>query len=298
MGCVRSAGKGFILVLGISMAAAQWPAAPGAVTEQNDFGQVNYSERVVTATGMGAVPANATNVGAARLNAIRAAKVDAWRNLIEAVKAVRVTSETTISNNMVANDIIRTNVEAMIRGAQMVGEVKYLSDSSVEVVMSVPMSGIMDVIMPIDPLGTPPGAAGGALPPGFEVATADAPPAPATPAIPGQPITGLIIDARGLGIMPSMSPRILGQNGAVLYGPGKYPREFAIGQGVVGYQKNPEAAQADSRVAGNPVTLKGIGKSGTLGTDVIISDTDSQRVSGFDGFADALDSCHVMFILD
>lgn len=296
MGCVRSAGKGFILVLGISVAAAQWPAAPGSVTEQNDFGQVNYSERVVTATGIGAVPANAPNVGAARANAIRAARLDGLRNLVEAVKAIRVSSETTVNNNMVANDIIRTKVEAMVRGAQQVGEVKYLSDSSVELVMSVPMSGIMDVMLPM----AAPGAvsAEGQLPPGFEVAAADAPLAPATPAVPGQPITGLIIDARGLNIMPSMSPRILGQNGAVLYGPGKYPREFAVAQGVVGYQKNPEAAIGDPRVAGNPVTLKGVGKSGTMGADVIISDSDSQRVSGFDGFADAIGNCRVMFILD
>ncbi len=169
MGCVRSAGKGFILVLGISVAAAQWPAAPGSVTEQNDFGQVNYSERVVTATGIGAVPANAPNVGAARANAIRAARLDGLRNLVEAVKAIRVSSETTVNNNMVANDIIRTKVEAMVRGAQQVGEVKYLSDSSVELVMSVPMSGIMEVMLPMAAPGAIP--AEGQLPPGFKVAT-------------------------------------------------------------------------------------------------------------------------------
>lgn len=265
-----------------------------AATESNDFGQVNYSQREITATGIGAVPANAPNVGAARANAIRAARVDALRNLVESVKAVRVNSATTVSNNMVNNDIIRTKVEAMVRGARQVGDVKYLSDSSVEVVMSVPMSGIMDVMLPTAANAAPTATDLSTF--SFATGTATEP-AAVTPAASG-PITGLIIDARGLGLKPSMSPQILSQDGTVLYGPGTYPREFAVNQGVVGYHKDPAAAALDGRVAGNPVTIKGVGTGGNLATDVIISTAHAQQVAGMDGFSAALGNCRVMFILD
>jgi hypothetical protein len=128
--------------------------------------------------------------------------------------------------------------------------------------------------------------------------------APATPAaavaaeVGGQPITGLIIDTRGLGVKPSMSPRVLASDGSVLYGPGKYPRDFAVTQGVVGYHKDIEAAKGDARVAGNPLTITGTGASGTVATDVVISIGDAQQAAGFDGFTEAISNCRVMFILD
>ena len=298
MRCSKLMATIIVLIISASITLAQWATAPGAVAEQNDFGLVNYSNREIIATGIGAVPANAPNVGAARANAIRAARVDALRNLVEAVKAVRVTSETTVNNNMVENDIVRTKVEAMVRGAQQVGEVKYLSDASVEVTMAVPMSGIMDVVLPTTASAT-------LLPAGEMTSTTETPAAgvpaesaPAAPAIAGQPVTGLIIDARGLGVKPSMSPRVFADDGAVLYGPGKYPRDFAVTQGVVGYHKDIEAARDDARVAGNPLTIKGVRTSGTLATDVVISMSDAQLAAGYDGFAEAIGNCRVMFILD
>ena len=298
MRCSKLMATIIVLMISASITLAQWATAPGAVAEQNEFGLVNYSNREIIATGIGAVPANAPNVGAARANAIRAARVDALRNLVEAVKAVRVTSETTVSNNMVGSDVIRTKVEAMVRGARQVGDVKYLSDASVEVTMSVPMSGIMDVVLPTTATAVPPPAGGAPAATGAPAAAVPAESAPVAPVIAGQPITGLIIDTRGLGIKPSMSPRVLADDGSILYGPGKYPRDFAVTQGVVGYHKDIEAAKGDARVAGNPLTIKGARTSGTLATDVIISMSNAQQAARYDGFTEAIANCRVMFILD
>ncbi len=292
-----------LLLLSAGAAQGQGLGATGAVTEPNEFGVVDYSMRIITATGIGAIPTNAPNVGMARANAIRAAKLDALRNLVEAVKAVRITSETTVMNNMVSSDVIRTQVEAMVRGARQVGDVKYLSDASVELSMTVPMSGIMDAVLPASAaVATPgedqppalfPGIAGAA-----NRALAPAAGASVALAIAGQPITGLIIDTRGLGVKPSMSPRVLTSDGSVIYGPGNYPRDFAVTQGVVGYHKDIAAAKLDSRVAGNPLTIKGTATQGTLGTDVVVATADARQAAGYAGYAEALSNCRVMFILD
>ena len=271
----------------------QW--GPGAVVEEGEFGAVNYSQRMVQATGIGSINPNAASVGAARAGAITAARMDAYRRLLEMVKGVCVTSETTVENSMVGNDVITTQVNGMVRGARQVGDVKYLSDTSVEITLEVPMSGIMDILLP---------AAGSAVQavestsPTTAAPTTSATTATIAPEIPGQAVTGVIIDARGLGIRPSMSPQVLSDDGMVLYGPGKYPRDFAVAQGVVGYHKDIDAAKQDSRVAGNPLTIKGTSTSGTLSADVLISSSDAQRAVSYPGFMDAIGNCRVMFILD
>jgi hypothetical protein len=261
--------------------------------EEGEFGAVNYSQRMVQATGIGSINPNAASVGAARAGAITAARMDAYRRLLEMVMGVRVTSETTVQNSMVGNDVITTQVNGMVRGARQSGDVKYLSDTSVEITMEVPMSGIMEILLPAVPLQP----TGSPSPTTSAPTSADAV-AGITADVPGQPVTGIIIDARGLGLKPSMSPQILGDGGTVLYGPGKYPRDFAVTQGVVGYHRDVDAAKQDSRVAGNPLTIKGTGTTGTLGTDVLISASDAQRAASFPGFADAIGNCRVMFILD
>ena len=60
-----------------------------AQVNQN-FGQnqtVDWSNQIIQATGIGASNPNLP-AAAARSNAIRAAKMDAWRNLLETVKGV------------------------------------------------------------------------------------------------------------------------------------------------------------------------------------------------------------------
>lgn len=298
MRCSKLIATIIVLMIGVSVARAQWGAE--AIVEENESGLINYSdlkEIKVRATGIGAVNPNATSPGMARAGAITAARMDAYRRLIETVKGIRVTSETTIRNSMVENDAITTRVEGKVSGAKRIGEPKYLSDTSVEITMEVSISGIMDLVLPTTALATtsPPSIS----PPSTGEATpVEATAAPMAPEIVGQPITGLIIDARGLGVKPSMSPRILADDGSVLYGPGKYTRDFAIAQGVVGYHKDIEAAKNDTRVAGNPLTIKGTRISGALSTDVVISMRNAQQAAGYDGFADVIRNCHVMFILD
>ena len=194
-----------VLILGSSLSAQGWGWGDNDAVETVEGGAMNYTNGFVVATGIGAISPLAQNPGMARATAVRAAKVDAMRNLLEAVMAVTVSSETTVRGAAIENDVVKTSVEGMVKGARMrdingdgrgdYSDLRYLSDTSVEIEMQVHMSGISSVVLP------PAGFA--AAPP---AATATAPgAAPAAPK-PGT-ITGLIVDARGLGIRPAMSPK-------------------------------------------------------------------------------------------
>ena len=275
-----------------------WGWGSNDAVQQVDNGAMNYSNGFVVATGIGAVSPLAQNPGMARATAVRAAKVDAMRNLLEAVMAVTVSSETTVRGAAIENDVVKTSVEGMVRGARMRdidgdgrgsnSDIRYLSDTSIEIEMEVHMSGISEVILP--PAGYAPApVAGGA-------------PAPAAPSAPSAPrpgtVTGLIVDARGLGLRPAMSPKIVDQNGGVVYGPGNFTREFAVKFGVAGYSKNLEQAQQDPRVVGNPMVVKGVGVQGANKADLVLAAGDVSRVKGADSSGKFLSNCKVMILID
>ena len=253
------------------------------VVAQMDKGSVNYSEQTISAIGIGFVPTNAVNAGQARRMALRIAKQDALRQLIEIVNGVTLTSETTMSGAMV-DDVINTKVRGFIRGARQVGQPKYLSDTSVEMEFSVPMSGISDIILPPVTAQQP-------------VQQNNQTQATQSSSSTGG-ITGVIIDARGLRARPAMAPRILDQNGNAIYGPGTYDRQYAVSNGVAGYSKTLESAQQDARVVGNPLVIKGVATSGTNRTDITISNADVSRLDAANRSSNILKDCRVLILLD
>ena len=265
------------------------------VGETFEKGSINYADRTIQATGIGFIPVNVINAGQARRSAMRIAKQDALRQLIEIVNGVNVTSETTVSGAMF-DDVIKTQVQGAIRGARKVGEPKYLSDTSVEVVYEVSMNNISRALLPMAERApvlsyesvTATGTAAAAGGQGGGVAAA--------PASGG--VTGIIIDGSGLGLRPAMSPRILNQSGTVLYGPGQYDRDYAAANGVVGYAKTLGQAKADTRVQGNPLVLRGASASGTAKTDVIISNADAGKLVSAGRSAGLLQDCRIMFVLN
>ena len=255
------------------------------VGETFDRGSIDYNGRKVQATGIGYIPQNVINAGQARRAALRIAKQDALRQLVEIVNGVTLTSETTMSGAMF-DDVIKTQVQGVIRGAFQVGDPKYLSDTSIEVVYEVPMAGISEVMIP--PTGfLDPFAPTSAAP--TDAAAADAPTTGA--------ITGLIIDCTGLGIRPAMSPQILDQNGGIVYGPSNYTREYAVKNGVAGYAKGLDAGKADDRVKGNPLVIKAVAVSGSNNVDVVIGNSDIMRIRSANSSYGILKDCRVLIVL-
>ena len=275
----------------------------GMLVAQDDFigdvfenGSVNYGDRTIQAIGIGFIPENVINAGQARRSAMRIAKQDALRQLIEIVNGVNVTSETTVSGSMF-DDVIKTQVQGAIRGARRIGEPKYLSDTSVEITYEVKMADISRVLLPM---------AEKAPTLKFDDVTVGASASESTPSAEpsAEPsnksggVTGIIIDGKGLGLRPAMAPRILNQSGSVVYGPGQYSRDYAASNGVVGYSKSLEKAKEDPRVQGNPLVIRASSTSGASAADMIVSNADAGKIARADGTAGLLNNCRVMFILD
>ena len=245
-------------------------------------GKVDWTTGVITAVGIGAPPAQPANAAQARAMAERAAQVVAYRNLLEAVKGVRVDSTTTVENFMVSSDVIKTEVSGIIQGA-MVMDKKYMSDGSVEVTVGMKLSGALaDMLLPRGPQ-TPP---------------AITPPPAGAPAAPAQLYTGLIVDARGLGVKPAMAPKVLNEDGKEVYGSAWINRDYAVREGMVGYLKDPAAAQANPRVTDKPLMVKAQKVSGDARVDLVISNADAAMLQSASQNLSMLEKCKVIILVD
>jgi hypothetical protein len=89
---------------------------------------------LLKATGSGIAPPGSVNPAQARLMALRAAKVDAMRNLAEQVSGVTIISDTRIQDFVTKHDTIKARVDSFIKGA-WVSEERELADGTMEVDM-------------------------------------------------------------------------------------------------------------------------------------------------------------------
>lgn len=262
------------------------------VEQMGTKGNINWSEGYVEAVGIGAPPEQYIGKPNARPMALRAATVDAYRNLLEIVNGVRIDATTVVKDFVTQSDVINAQVQGLVKGAKEVKK-EYLSDGTVEVTLRMSLSGdFAKVIVPkiLEKTQTPLPAPETPRP----AAPVTAP--PAAPA--GVVYTGLVIDARGLQARPAMSPKILDEDGKEVYGSMNVDREYAVQQGMSGYARDLTAAQSNSRVTNNPVTVKGLKADGQGRSDIVISNADASAIRGAADNLTFLKKCRVMVVLD
>lgn len=78
-----------------------------------------------------------------RAMAVRAARMDAMRQLGEAIKGVRITSSTTVNNFVTESDQINASYQGFIQGAQQVGDPRLLPDGTCEVTLSIAIDQVI-----------------------------------------------------------------------------------------------------------------------------------------------------------
>lgn len=101
---------------------------------------------IIQAKGYGAMPGEPSMPPSQKqLLAERAAKLDAYRNLMEQIKGVQVDSRTTVQDLITEDDTILTNIEAFIRGARVV-ESKLTPSKAWEVVIEIDLDALKAIV--------------------------------------------------------------------------------------------------------------------------------------------------------
>ncbi len=259
---------------------------PGAVSAQNlttrtDKGSVDWTNRIVEVFGVGRAPSNPVNIAQARSIAQKRSLAATRENLLETVLGLRVDAGRRVRDLLKGRPEFTEYFRALVQEAQVV-DISYLPNGAVKTALSLHMDGrfgekvLPEEIRMIHPIKQPEGNTQSRRP----------------------VYSGLVIDARGLEAEPAFVPRILDEEGAVVYGPAYISRDYAIKRGVAGYVTDLDAALEDARVAGKPLVLKAIRTTGEARCDIVISQQDADRVRGTASNLNLLHECRVMIVLD
>lgn len=99
----------------------------------------------ITATGYAVITVqNSKNPSQQRLMAIRASKLDAYRNLTEQVYGQQLDASSTVADMVVTNDTFRTKVEGVIYGARLVS-ITPVGEDTYETTLSLDRDVVQDL---------------------------------------------------------------------------------------------------------------------------------------------------------
>lgn len=290
------------------IAAGTVHAEPKAI---NFVDGVDWTQKVVTVNGEGLLPPEAVNRTQAVGLATKAAQADAYRKLGEIIGGVHVEGNTTVKN-LTTTTQINLRVEATIKGAQVISQ-NFLSGGVCRTVMQVPLFGATNSLASaifqrpatIEPFPEPI----------YEPAPTDKPPlsridnSSIVMGISGEPVkksvkdyaalakgdyTGLIVDCRGLGLKPVMSPVILNTNGTKIYGHKNLDVDKVVAQGMADYVTDPEQV---SRAGDNPLIVKAV-KLENFDSNPVLDLADSNRVLIENHATKFLKDLKVVFLYD
>jgi hypothetical protein len=91
---------------------------------------------ILRAKGSAIPPPDSTSPAQARLMALRAAKIEALRNLLEQSYSVTIVSDSTVQDFALKSDVVKARIDGFIKGA-WVSEERLLADGSYEVNMEI-----------------------------------------------------------------------------------------------------------------------------------------------------------------
>ncbi len=258
------------------------------VMESN--GCIDWENGIIYATGMGVPNPNFATQAQKTYSAYQAAKTVAMRNLLQMVEGINISSTRTVKAGMLQDDTINTQISGKIRQVQEAGRPKTRNDGSVWVTMKMYMRDIISILVnnqqfefqkedmfqkPKKKDGQTSSQYGG------EADTV---------------YTGVIIDARGTGITPAMSPKIFNPDGKEIYGSVAVERDFVLKHGIVGYAKDLKKAENNDRVKGNPLLIKGKLDSGKS-SDLVISGDDAELLMKLDATQSFLREARVLIVI-
>lgn len=254
---------------------------------------VDWEKGVVRATGLAAGNAKTKNKGIQRAQAKRAARMDAQRNLAEAVAGVQVDSESTMKDLMLESDIVRTRVSATISGMSEVDS-RYYDDGTAEVTLEMPLFGASKSVAeaafePVrnevkEPFPQPTNTSIK-----IDVNTS-------VGGVVGNKYTGLVVDCSGMGLESVMSPVVKNNNNQPIYGYKNLDIDRVIDMGMASYATSANDATSRARAGNNPLVVKAVKVDGIIKGNPVVSVADADKILIANQSDQFLDNCAVVFV--
>jgi len=260
--------KMLIVFIMVFLFMSVFPVLPLPAQEN---GEINWVEGYVRAIGNGV--STKSIMAQARPMARRAAMADAYRTLLETIKGVKVDSSTTVENFMVTQDIIKTEINGVVKGAKVVKET-YEPQQDGSLLATVEMrvclndcTGRRSIIqsLNIDQYIEPPYVPRNKI---KDVPAANTPPPAKEHKViydTSKPVTGIVINLEGRSfervLLPVVIVEGLGSDPLTVYSVKCVNPAVVRTHGIVRYADNVEQARSNPRLGKNVMLVPAIGIS-------------------------------------
>ncbi|MCK5097194.1 MAG: hypothetical protein KAR45_03785, partial [Desulfobacteraceae bacterium] len=212
------------------------------------------------------------------------ARADASRQIIDILKPLKINNALSVEEYASKNDVILAGIEKTARDAS-ISKQYYTSALAMEIIIETSMfGGFLQLVLPEEIRQIP----------------------KINPEVPKVNIkaagenlyTGLIIDARELGVEPVLNPVIVSEQGHDIYSSVFISREFAVQIGVCKYLCSMDQALKDKRIGNHPLVLKGLRKEGKPNTVIVISMSDYHLLEKTTERHAFLKECRIIIVKD
>lgn len=252
-------------------------------------GAINWSTGHVIVTGKAAPEMNQEGQAVAVPGS---AKTQAIRNIITTLKQIRISPDESVGDYASSHDVILAGIEKTAQDAVITRQL-YTSAMDVEVRMKAGIfGGFLQLVLPEDIRQIPKITA--QKPKTRDKKTSTPTEIPINRTL----YTGLIVDARGLGLGPILYPTIVGEQGKEIYSSLFVSREFAVQYGVATYVCDMEAALSFRRTGSNPLVFKALRKAGNKTGAVVVSMGDAKTLEKSTERHKFLKECRVVIVTD
>ena len=277
----------------LALLPAPDPCAAGdALVEVLDSGCIDWSSATIRSRGIAAPSDIPDTQSETPSEILHAARHMAQANLLKTVEAVRINAASRVADRMAQHPDFREGLVALVKNAAITRQ-EYLSDGTLEIEMTMSLTGgfgqfvLPEEIHQVEPVTTVNG---------LQAQKDDQ--ASSVEGVDDASYTGLIIDAAGIGAMPSLVPVVVDESGDVVYGPAIASREFAVARGMSGFATTLRAARGDRRVGARPMVVKAIQTRSTGPTDLVISTADAARLRSSVVHLNFMKACRVSIVMN
>ncbi len=266
------------------------PSVPGAephISSGNECvsnfenGSVNWTTGIISGVGR-AEPDQQDNTSGKGV--YPAARSKAVENLLEVFKQIKINNELNVGDYATDHPIILAGLEKTAREAVVAGQI-YSSAMALEMTVQTAMSGgFLQLVLPEEIRQIP------------RVNPEIQPDMDRYPE--KKSYSGLIIDARGLGIEPVLDPVVVSEQGDDVYSSVFISREFAVQNGVCKYICNMTQALQDPLVGPSPLVLKALRREGKQNATIVMSMSDYHALEKVTERHHFFNECRVIVVRD
>jgi|TARA_B110000263_G_scaffold243378_1_gene250016 hypothetical protein len=138
--CSKSAKSMLLIMYAVSLVGCNY-----YIPYSDEFDGYSLAQGgVIEATGYSVIQSHSGSEPQQRLMAIKAARLDAFRQLAEVVYGTYIDSETTISELTIEDDVFRARVEGVIYGAELI-KIEPISDDTYAATLGLPRDMVDDL---------------------------------------------------------------------------------------------------------------------------------------------------------